>query len=326
MQMGSLDPSAAADDLWISPFPAAGDRPFRLCANYRESGVCNWAVDADEEHALCVSCRLTRVIPDLSSDDNRRAWYRLELAKRRLLYTILELDLPLGGIDGRVQPLAFEFLADLPVADAPVLTGHLNGVVTINIAEADDTERERRRTALHEPYRTLLGHMRHEVGHYYWSLLIEPDEERLVRFREVFGNDREDYAAALQRHYQEGAQAEWQQRFISAYASAHPWEDWAETWAHYLHMVDTLEIAAACGVSLRPRRNDEPAMPRMPVEVIDEPRSFDELLDSWFPLTYLLNNLNRGLGLNDAYPFLLTPGVTDKLRFVHDTIAARRGD
>ena len=164
-----------------------------------------------------------------------------------------------------------------------MLTGHLNGVVTINVSEADDAERERRRAGLAEPYRTLLGHMRHEVGHYYWKRLVTGDADRLARFRELFGDDRDDYAAALTRHYQSGPPQDWQDRFVSAYASAHAWEDWAETWAHYLHMTDTIEIAATCGVSLRPRRPDEPSLVRVPSNVATPDGSFDRLLDSWFP-------------------------------------------
>ena len=200
-----------------------------------------------------------------------------------------------------------------------MLTGHANGVITINVAEADDAEREKRRHDLGEPYRTLLGHMRHEVGHYYWDRLIARTD-RLDAFRALFGDEREDYGQALQRHYAQGPPADWQTRFISAYASAHAWEDWAETWAHYLHMTDTLETAAACGVSIRPRRADEPSMAKVPTSAGTPSGSFDRLIDSWYPLTYVLNNLNRGLGLPDGYPFVLSPPVVDKLRFVHDTV------
>jgi hypothetical protein len=203
-----------------------------------------------------------------------------------------------------------------------VLTGHSHGVIVINLAEADDAERERRRTALGEPYRTLLGHMRHEVGHYYWSLLVERDAARLDACRRLFGDDREEYSAALSRHYRQGPPPDWQDRHVSAYAAAHAWEDWAEVWAHYLHMTDTVEIAAACGVSLRPKRADEPTLPRVTTDAARPEASFDRLLDSWFSLTYLLNNLNRGLGLADAYPFVLSTPVVEKLRFVHETIAA----
>ena len=250
---------------------------------------------------------------------NRSAWYRLEVAKRRLLFTLIELGLPLENRTGdSTRGLTFDFLADAGPGAAPVLTGHEDGVITINIAEADDAERERRRTAMHEGYRTLLGHMRHESGHYYWDRLIGGTPE-LEEFRSVFGDERADYAAALGVYYERGP-ADWQERFVSAYASSHPWEDWAETWAQYLHMVDTIETAAACGLSLKPRRRDEPTVARMPDPVSPKPAAFDQLIDSWFPLTYVLNNLNRGLGHGDAYPFVLSPTAVAKLRFVEDVV------
>ena len=182
-----------------------------------------------------------------------------------------------------------------------VLTGHDDGIIVINVAEADDAERERRRTQMHEPYRTLLGHLRHEIGHYYWDRLVR-DSERLAEFRELFGDERLDYAESLKAHYANGAPPDWQERFVSAYASSHPWEDWAETWAHYLRITDSLETADACGLSLQPPRNDEPRL--NPASLLDNPagQQFDAMIARWFPLTYLLNNLNRGLGLADALP------------------------
>jgi hypothetical protein len=322
MVVGSLDPVEGEPGLWKSPLPSASGRRYRLCANYPDVQVCNWTVDAGEDTPLCRSCRLTIVTPDRSVAGHHMAWYRLEVAKRRLVYTLLTLGLPVSA-DVDHEPLVFQFLADGAPGTPPVLTGHSSGVVTINVAEADDAERERRRTALGEPYRTLLGHMRHEVGHYYWARLLSRDADCLERFRGLFGDDREDYAAALQRHYDSGPPADWQDCFVSAYGSAHPWEDWAETWAHYLHMVDTIETAATCGVSLRPRRPDEPSLPRMPAGLGAPESSFERLLDSWFPITYLLNNLNRGLGHGDAYPFVLSTAVVDKLRFVHETVGVR---
>ncbi len=313
--IGSLDP-ADTEARWRSPLDRSNGE-YRLCENYRAAQVCNWAVEADAEDPFCRSCRLTRVVPDLSVEGHRTAWYRLEVAKRRLVYTLMTLRL-------QFESLAFEFLADAGPDAPPVLTGHAEGVITINVAEADDAERERRRQALREPYRTLLGHMRHESGHYFWTHLIEPDADRLARFRELFGDDREDYSAALQRHYDGGPRADWQDQFVTAYASAHAWEDWAETWAHYLHMTDTVETAAACGVSLRPRRADEPALPRVPANATGADGSFDALMASWYPLTYVLNNLNRGLGLADAYPFVLAAPVVEKLRFVHETVTDSR--
>lgn len=314
--LGSLD--AIGDNLWRSR-AALGSREYRLCGNYTKENVCNWAIPADDPHALCQSCRLTRVIPDLSVPGHKEAWYRLEVAKRRLVYSLSNLALPLLNRDDDPEHgLGFEFLADVPEAEGPVLTGHANGVITINVAEANDAEREKRRLAMHEPYRTLLGHFRHEIGHYYWYRLLQ-STNRLDAFRELFGDDRADYAAALQNHYEHGAPPDWQARFISTYASSHPWEDWAETWAHYLHMTDTLETAAASGLSLKPKRKDEPALksdPKMAKRSI-----FDRMIADWFPLTYVLNNLNRGLGLADSYPFVLSEPVVEKLRFIHDTIA-----
>ena len=319
-ELGSLDPGAAGT--WVSPLAGASPNGYRLCENYTAHNVCNWAIAADDSHTLCSSCRLTRVIPDLSVTGNPENWYKLEVAKRRLVYTLLHLRLPVvNKVDDPGGGLAFEFMADPANGDAPVLTGHASGLITINIAEADDAERERRRNALHEPYRTLLGHVRHEVGHYYWERLIA-GTDRLEPFRALFGDERADYGAALQSHYQNGPPADWQGRFVTAYATAHPWEDWAETWAHYLHMTDTLETAAACGVSIRPRRRDEPALARVPAAAGSPDAAFDRLMASWFPLTYVLNNLNRGLGVPDAYPFVLSQPAIEKLRFVHDVIAA----
>jgi hypothetical protein len=221
-------------------------------------------------------------------------------------------------LDDPERGLTFEFLADGD-RETPVMTGHADGLITVNIAEADDAERERRRTAMHEPYRTLLGHMRHESGHYYWDHLIAQTSE-IDEFRSLFGDERTDYAAALSTYYDRGAPAEWQEGFVSAYASSHPWEDWAETWAQYLHMIDTLETAAASGLSLTPRRRDEPTARTIPQPVSPRPPAFTALIDSWFPLTYVLNNLNRGLGHPDAYPFVLSPSVVAKLKFVDDVV------
>ncbi len=317
--IGSLD--LAGDGTWSSPVPEAKGRRYKLCANYAQHDVCNWALPADDPNALCRSCRLTRVIPDLSRPGFKEAWYRMEVAKRRLAYTLIELGLPLlNKVEDPEHGLAYEFLADPDDPQAPKsLTGHADGVITINLAEADDAERERRRLALHEPYRTLLGHFRHEVGHYYWDRLIA-DSPRLDAFRAMFGDEREDYGQALERHYQQGAPSDWQSRYVSQYASAHAWEDWAETWAHYVHMVDALETAASCGLALRPRRGDEPALETDPRRGL--PGTFDEMIEGWYPLTFALNSLNRGLGLPDGYPFVLSEQQVAKLRFVHDTIAS----
>jgi hypothetical protein len=275
-------------------------------------------IPLDSPETLCPACKLTRTIPNLSQPDNRMYWYRLETAKRRLLYTLGSLGLavesrhtnPTGGLE-------FEFLEETP-AGPRVMTGHDNGLITMNIAEADDAYREKLKSQMHEPYRTLLGHFRHEIGHYYFDQLITGTtwEEP---FRAMFGDERMDYGQALEAHYQNGAPADWEMSYVSAYATTHPWEDWAETWAHYLHIVDTVDTAAACGLELNPDDDNEPTLTdTTPIEN----KTFSNLMKRWFPLTYALNSLNRSLGMPDAYPFTLAPTVVEKLRFVHKVVAA----
>jgi hypothetical protein len=231
----------------------------------------------------------------------------------------MSLDLPLASkLQDAERGLEFRFLSD-SVTDngdrSRVLTGHDNGVITINVAEADDLYREGQRLRQHEPYRTLLGHFRHEIGHYYWDRLIG-NGNRLEEFRKLFGDERLDYQAALKQHYDQGAPANWAERFISAYATTHPWEDWAESWAHVMHMVDALETAHAVGLSVKPARRDEPVLSIPERPSLARVEHFDSLVAEWSALTYVLNNLTRGLGLADAYPFVLSSPVIDKLRFV----------
>jgi hypothetical protein len=301
-------------------------RSYQLCTNYAEHNTCNWVVAVEDENEFCVSCRHTKTIPNLTQPANAERWYRLEAAKRRLFVGLLDLGLPIDTLDDpEAFPLVFQFLADEVTPEGtkkPTLTGHDDGLITINIAEADDDERERRRVAMHEPYRTLVGHFRHEVGHYYWDRLIK-NSRRLKPCRSMFGDERADYGEALAAHYKAPV-PNWQQNFISSYASSHPWEDWAETWAHYLHMVDSLETAHEGGLSLNPRRKTDPRL--IPVRTFSTSgsRSFQSMLDRWRSLAYVLNDLNRGLGLQDAYPFVLSDPVIAKLEFVHKTIDANR--
>ncbi|TNC52523.1 hypothetical protein FHG66_03060 [Rubellimicrobium rubrum] len=298
------------------------DRPdtaYRFCRNVEED-ACNWLVPAGGP-AYCEACRHNRTIPNLSSTSNLARWRRVEDAKHRLFYSLLQFGLPLATRADSPEGLAFDMVADPEDPDAPrILTGHASGLITINIAEADDAERESRREGMGEVYRTLLGHFRHEVGHYYWDRLVRDDETMLARFRRTFGDERDDYAEALQRHYRNGPPSDWADRFISAYASSHPWEDFAETWAHYLHIVDTLGTAGAYGLRLRP----EVAQASDLSTRID----FDSytaggvgaLIEAWMPLTLAVNSLNRSMGLPDLYPFVLSPSVITKLGFVHDLI------
>jgi hypothetical protein len=295
------------------------DHTYKLCRNYVQHNVCNWAMRADDPESLCRACRLTRTIPNLGKPGNDRLWYKLEVAKRRLLYTFDQLGLAYRGKhEDPDHGLSFDFMDD-------VMTGHMQGVITVKVAEADDAERVKARIAMNEPYRTLLGHFRHESGHYYWDRLIAPSPS-IGAFRVLFGDERVNYQEALNRNYAAGPPANWQDSYVSSYAAMHPWEDWAETWAHYLHIVDTLETASACGVSIDPPRHDEPTLKEVPNPVADAEVNFDELIKSWRTITYVLNNLNRGLGNDDAYPFVLSELTTDKLRFVHDTITSSTKD
>lgn len=290
---------------------------YRACRNGWEHGVCNWAVPASDPIDYCRACRLNQVIPNLGSPGAKEAWHRLEAAKRRLFYTLFALGLPVESKDeSPAAGLAFEFLADTPGAMPPVRTGHEHGIITINIAEADDPFREKIRVQMGEAYRTLLGHFRHEIGHYYFDRLIA-NTPLLQPFRDRFGDERADYQQSLDRHYAHGAPADWSTRFVSAYASMHPSEDWAETWAHYLHMIDTLETARAYGLSLRP----DFVAPPLVAQRLD-PRSFQDLLAGWFPLTLAMNSLNRSLGLPDPYPFVFSGAAVEKLRFVHEVVAS----
>lgn len=320
-----LDLSAlesSSENEWRALADTAGGRRYRQCQNGREHEVCNWLVPIDDANPFCVACRMNQTIPDLTVSENLERWHKMELAKRRLIYTLLHLRLPLDGTGDR-PALKFDFLADVP-GQPSVLTGHENGLITLNIAEADDPEREKRRTSFHEPYRTLLGHFRHEVGHYYWDLLIA-NSSPLKRFRELFGDETKDYAAALKNYYDLGAPTDWPQHHVSAYASAHPWEDWAETWAHYLHIMDTIETAAGFGMTLRPKHPAAQTMTADPKKVAEIDDSFDAILKNWMPLTYALNSLNRGMGLSDLYPFVLSTPAIEKMRFIHETVRSSAG-
>jgi hypothetical protein len=336
--IGAIAPDQDGGGGWRALAPAAEGARYRLCANSVQHGVCNWAIPASETQAagpegLCQACRLNRVIPNLSEPGAREAWGRLEAAKRRVIYSLNALGLPIETrTEANGRGLAFDFMKD--AGQQKVWTGHSDGLITINIAEADDPFREKMRVNLGEPYRTLLGHFRHEIGHYYWDRLIK-DGWFLDRFRALFGDERQDYEAAKQQHYGQAggswqADGGWQTRFVSQYASMHPWEDWAETWAHYLHMVDTLETARAFGLSIRPAPVQAPdgaavVSPRAAARVTVAARrldlhSFDDLMASWVPLTIALNSLSRSMGVPDTYPFVLSPAAVEKLAFVHEVV------
>lgn len=300
------------------------ETPYRDCANYAQ-GACNWMVPRDAEEPLCAACRLNRTIPNLGNPTLRGYWQSLETAKHRLIYSLLRLKLPVvSKRDEEATGLAFDFVSsDGWVAPGTnVTTGHAMGLVTINVSEADPAERERMRVSMGERYRTLLGHFRHEVGHYYCERLVEVDEAKVADFRAMFSDEREDYQAALNRYYASGAPAGWQNTHVSNYATAHPWEDWAETWAHYLHMVDTLETSGAFGLHLTP---GETTKGKLRMKVDFDPYTHDDfsaLVNAWIPLTHALNSLNRSMGQPDFYPFVLPAAVQEKLAFVHRIVRA----
>jgi hypothetical protein len=297
---------------------------FRYCSNAQYQ-ACNWLVPTDSVSKLCVACEFNRTIPDLSDQNNRQLWQKLEVAKHRLIYSLLRLKLPM--VSQRENPdtgLAFDFLADPPTSwgkQQSVLTGHAEGLITINIKEADDAQRAKMRQDMGERYRTLLGHFRHEVGHYYWQVLIA-DSGYLAEYRRLFGDEREDYGEALKKHYEQGPSSDWRKQFISSYASTHSWEDWAETWAHYLHMVDTLATAYAFGLQIEPLVTEEEnltaGIDRDPYLI----KKFDRILELWFPLTIAMNSINRSMGQPDMYPFVISDPVIEKLRFIHKVCCA----
>lgn len=276
---------------------AAGQEMWH-CRNRIEYDVCNWF--ADQAAEFCTACAMNEVIPDLGVPGNKLLWFRLERAKRRLLYSLLSLQLPMTA-NGQRNDLRFHFLEDKrrnPRAPEEfVTTGHNNGLITINLAEADTVARHKMRQQMQERYRTLLGHFRHEVGHYYLDYLVAGAQPEFAR---LFGDPTVDYAAAMRRYYKVGAPADWESSYISAYASSHPWEDWAEIFAHYLHIRDTLDTMSW-------------AMPK--------PGSGDWVRD-WLEQTVGLNEVCLSLGVEKAYPFVLNEVTIEKLRFVDDCVAA----
>ena len=321
-EVSALEPSG---DLWHAyADPAAR---YRLCANAAHD-ACNWLVPDGSPERFCAACRHNRVVPDLAIGWNLTRWRQIEAAKHRLFYSLMRLGLPLmTRAENPVTGLAFDFLVDPAESyrmGPPVLTGHLNGLITMNIAEADDVERERRRMLFGEYYRTLLGHFRHEIGHYFWNVLVRQDRS-LWDFRALFGDESQNYAAALQRHHAYGPPEDWSEGYVSAYATCHPWEDFAETWAHYLHIVDTLETASVFGLRLSPQFRHKAAPP---VTIDFDPHQspdLDRMVEAWLPLTYAINSLSRSMGQPALYPFKLTPAVIAKLSFIHERIYAVQG-
>jgi hypothetical protein len=292
------------------------------CANYVEHQVCNRciALPVTEPAGLCDCCRFNQTIPDLTVPGNLQKWYRLESAKRRLFYDLNLLGLPYGTTADGIKPeLSFDFKADvIPKANLwrnlaateRVYTGHANGNITINLREADEVEREKLRVDLGESKRTLIGHFRHEVGHFYWDVLVKGRrEEECIQ---VFGDhNNPTYSDALERYYKEGPLADWDQSYISAYSTMHPWEDFAETWAVYLSMVGALDTAWHMGLG----STFDP-----------QTCNLEGMIKRYQQVGVALNEMNRSMGLLDLVPEIIVPPVVVKLQFIHDLVAQGRAE
>lgn len=319
--MRALEPGTEVDT-WRIAGESEPASSWRQCANLHSPAGCNWLIPATDSAKLCISCRLNRTIPSLEDEDNRRWWRVIEIAKRRLVSQLLGLDLPVKSkvSEDPERGVMFDFLSS-PKDGPRVMTGHASGLITLNVEEANDAVRERIRHELREPYRTLLGHFRHEIGHYYWDRLVA-GTQWLEKFRELFGDERDDYAAALKRNYTQGPPPDWAQRHISTYASVHPWEDWAECWAHYLHVVDSLHTALGFGLQ---GEDVEQEIESFSVRDLYDPEAPDAerfilLINSWAQLTTVLNELARSMGQPDFYPFVMNRAVLRKLHFIHTVV------
>ena len=282
---------------------------FRFCDNGDRFDVCNWLRSSQADHPLCTACQFNRTVPNQDFPDNQSRWRTLEVAKKRLFFTLMQLRLPLqNGWSDQKNGLLLDFVEDgrsragvFP--ESFLSTGYLGGVITINALEADEVARVTVREEMNENYRTVLGHMRHESGHYFWSRL-NPDDETREEFSKQFGDEARDYKKSLDAYYKSGPSEKWRQFYISAYASAHPAEDWAESWGHYLHIYDALDTAAAQKLT-----DQSPA----DMNIADR-------IAVWRDLSITLNEMNRSVGRGDAYPFVINKHVARKLTFVDAVI------
>lgn len=281
---------------------------FQTCEHRHHDVGCNWLLVKGDDHCQCIACHTTRVIPDQSHDKNANRWFRLERAKRQLFQTLIDVKLIQADRPVDFTDLQFDFLEDKrsnPNLDLEhVLSGHCDGLITINAAEADEGFLHTMKEQMQELYRSLLGHFRHEIGHYFWAKFFKTERQK-QQFREVFGDERQDYAEALQAYYDANNQSHWRSRYITPYASSHPHEDWAETWAHYLHIVDTLQTAQSFGLSVYDPQE----------------HNFDHWFNEWRRVSQVMNSLNQSMGLAEPYPFRLSEMVIGKLRFIDETIA-----
>lgn len=293
---------------------------YKYCKN-KEYDVCNWVIEKNNPEEYCSACQLNRTIPNLSDTSNFEKWQHFEVAKHRLIYQLQKIGLALPSKLRIEEGLCFDFVAQQN--DPSLMTGHANGVITILLREADSVKREQMRKKFSEPYRTLIGHLRHEVGHYFWERLVETNPNVLSQFRTVFGDERSDYGEALQTYYSIVEAGNWQDSFISKYATSHPWEDWAESWAHYLHVMDMVETAYFFGVNVKPIGVKK----AMKAKVTFDPytiEDFNLIVKTCVPLSFAVNSINRSMGIPDVYPFVITPVVVEKLKFIHKLLLSKR--
>ncbi len=285
----------------------------KFCYNYQNS-VCNWLIENNDENKFCKACELNRKVPSVSDTEGFKKWKKLEVAKHRLIYQLIKLKLPLIPKIDNENGIAFDFISENNKDN--LVTGHADGVITILLSEADSVHREQLKKQMNEMYRTLLGHFRHEIGHYYWMLLFK-DSDNLNAFRNLFGDETQDYGLALKAHYKNGAPSNWNLEFISKYASSHSWEDWAETWAHYLHIMDTLETGYNLGLTLADNLGQDELNHISNCPNPYETEDFKIIFDANMGLTLAVNSLNRSMGVADIYPFIVPNAVFKKLDFIH---------
>ena len=306
-EMITLEP--VENSLWRGKGDASENtKKYRFCRNNIDYKICNWMVEADSDHIFCLSCRLNSLIPNLDGEHSLKNWAIAENSKRWLLYSLLQIGLPVVSRFEHPDGISFAFMEDKrsnpAMAAEHVYTGHAHGLITINLMEANELKREQQRLSIGESYRTLLGHFRHESGHYYYDRLIR-DSPNLQGFRELFGDERKDYQTALDYYHNNLARISHSDQFISIYAQLHPYEDWAETWAHYLHITDVLETAVSYNML-------EPHIQQL---------EFPERVKCWIEFVIGFNALNRSMGHNDAYPFYVTEMVSRKLEFIHRVVS-----
>ena len=285
------------------------DLPF--CAN-RDSISCNWSCAPGQ--SLCESCSMTSVRPDLSVPGNDVLWARAEAAKRHVLVGLMQWGW-FTARDTGARP-EFHMLAEATASGrVNIVMGHDDGVVTIDLLEADSAERVRRREMLGEPYRTMIRHFRHEIAHFLFSRLAASDGF-IPAFRTLMGDETSDYGAALDRYYDQGPPEDWQSAHVTPYASSHPHEDWAESAAHAMHLTDITDSFRNAGLCMA--GGTEPSWEAF-AEAEADPA---QLTTAAIAISVAMNHVNRSVGQPDLYPFVNTPRTLEKLTFALRWIAA----